>query len=163
MPRTPLLLTAALALALGAAATAAEMPADILVTTSNAVVASNVPGYTLQFHRSGAAEFDGMLNGRDGHYQATIAGTAVEAALGESNLCERGGIPLFVQSRLTSGSMATQHVLVELRCAAGVKTFNDASATDIATLARTLLAVGTNLDWRYAGPARRGTLVRFAQ
>jgi hypothetical protein len=166
-------LTLALAFAVGvssAALAAAPIVAEeVLVTTAPSMSIANAPGYTLRFQHDGTAIFDGPLDGRDGHYEATVDFAAVQAAITEAHLCERNGIPMFVEAPTVSHGMArADSVLVQLRCTNSaspnaMKVFNNTYAPDLPSVAETLLKLGQDLDWRYAGPARRQSGVRFAR
>jgi hypothetical protein len=144
---------------------------DVVVSTAPAMSIANAPGYTLRFQASGLASYDGPLHGRDGHYEAEANFLSVQLTVASAHLCERSGIPKYVEALLTSGSAdrtgpaKRQNVLVQLHCGNdgphAVKTFSDQYAPDLPSVADTLLKLGKDLDWQYLGPARRQSGVRF--
>lgn len=141
MRASALTLAFALAAGLSAAAVAAAPIAadDVFVTTAGAISVANEPGYTLHYSRSGMADYDGPL---DGHYEALIDFSAVQTTVTQARLCERDGIPRFIEALSTKGydgpnaAGHRQSVVVSLRCANGVmpnsvKTFNNEYAPDL--------------------------------
>ena len=144
---------------------------DIVVTTSAALSVANAPGYALSYSHDGTASYDGPLNGLDGHYEAKIDFASVQTVISEAGLCERSGIPKFIEAPAfenVRGSTAApkRFVVVQLRCETGpqplgYKTFNDKYTPELSSVADTLLKLGAGLDWRYVGTARRELGVRF--
>lgn len=161
-------LTAALCSPGLAASTAPPASAgDVLVTnTLGGFSLSDQPGYTLRFGRDGVASFDGVLEGRDGHYEADLStanSEAVHDAVAQAHLCDRNGIGLFNEALMHRAGASRPAVVVELTCGSVRKTFNNVVAPDLPDVARTLVALGKALPWQYLGPARRETGVRFAR
>jgi hypothetical protein len=172
-PILVLALTAALCSSgLAASTTPAPTPDEVLVMGSlgGLRTVTYQPGYTLRFERDGIAIYDGMLDGRDGHYTAPADFTAVAAAVTQARLCERNGLALFISPnarRALSPSTPREPKgiasdAITLRCGPDVKTFNTSVAPDLPTVSVQLLDLGKTLAWHYEGPAQRETIVRFA-
>jgi hypothetical protein len=101
-----------------------------------------------------------MLDGRDGHYIAKADFAPIQNAVANARLCERSGVARIIE---TNGMrLASPRVLVELRCAGEVKTYNDTIAADLPGVATTLLSISRALEWHYTGPPQRQTRIRFA-
>jgi len=161
----------AVAVCAARAATTPIIADDVVVTTSAALSVANEPGYTLHYHGDGTASYDGPLNGRDGHYEAHVDFAPVQTVVSDAGLCERSGIPRYIEAPALSTSarqVQKRDVLMQLRCASGappfdLKTFNNKYTPELPAVADALLKIGAGLDWRYIGPARRGMGVRFIQ
>jgi hypothetical protein len=149
------------------------VPDDVLLMGSlgGLRTASYQPGYTLRFERAGIAIYDGMLDGRDGHYTALVDFAVVAAAVAQADLCERNGLALFIapNARRTTGVPGPHELnavasdAITLRCNVDVKTFNSSVAPDLPAVAAKLLDFGKTLAWHYEGRAQRETIVRFAR
>jgi hypothetical protein len=137
-----------------------------------AELTANAPGYTLRYRHDGTADYDGPLNGRDGHYIAHVDFAPVQTVVSDAGLCERRGIPRYIEAPALSSKHVvpaqTRYVLVQLQCEngpqpLGAKTFNNTYTPELPAVAAALLKLGAGLDWRYAVPARREMGVRFLQ
>jgi hypothetical protein len=147
------------------------IPADyVVVSTTQAVATANTSPFTLRFVHDGTAVYDGLLDGRDGHYVASVDFASVQMAIADADLCRHTGIPLVIQAPMSTLSApdaqsgpAKRHVLVRLRCENTTRTFNERVERGLPGFADRLLGLATGLSWRYTGPAQRESITRFAQ
>jgi hypothetical protein len=153
------------------AATTAAVPQttvveEIAVSNPAGFLATNARGYKLRFYSNGTASFDGIIKGtapeaRLGHYVATVKFEDVRALADEASLCTRPEIPkLRLAERLFTPAPVE---LLSARCSSIYRAFNYESGTDIAPLLKSFVKIGSTLDWKYEGPARRDDLVLFAR
>jgi hypothetical protein len=170
-PILVLALTAALCSPGVAASTAPPTVVDdVLVMSSlGGFQLADEPGYTLRFKSDGFAIYDGVLDGRDGHYSAPVNFAAVATTVAQARLCERNGLALFISpnARGPLGPLGLHQALasdaITLRCGENVKTFNKTVAPDLPGVAARLLDLGKGLVWTYLGPAHREAVIRFVR
>jgi hypothetical protein len=170
-PVLVLALTAALCSPSFAASTAPPAAADEVLVMSSLGGArlANQPGFTLRFESDGLAIYDGVIDGRDGHYAAPVNFATVAAAVEQARLCERNGLFLFISpnAHRTIGPLGSLKAVasdaITVRCGENVKTFNNTVAPDLPAMADRLVDLGKTLAWQYLGPARRETIVHFAR
>jgi hypothetical protein len=166
-----LALTAALCSPGFAASTSPPVAADevFVMSSLGGFRLANQPGYTLRFESDGFAIYDGVLDGRDGHYTAPMSFAAVEAAVAQAHLCERNGVALFIAPN-AHGTLGVPGVhdavasdAITVRCGTKLKTFDSAVAPDLPAVAEQLLDLSKSLAWHYDGPAQRVAVTHFAR